>query len=555
MNLLKGVQLLFVVFTLGFIFFFKESKNSKEVLTQEDNRPNIILIMSDDMGYSDIGAFGGEIDTPNLDYLADNGVRFSQFYNAARCCPTRASLMTGLYPHQTGIGHMTNVPGDPNSHDLDIPSYRGFLNRNNVTLAELFKLNGYATYMSGKWHLGMDNEDQWPLQRGFDKFYGILAGASNYFRPEGKRGITLNNKQIEVKEEDYYTTDAFTDHAIKFIDESESQEEKNPFFLYLAYTAPHWPLQAPMAKIDKYKDRYKDGWRVIRERRYKKMKKLGLVEEKWSLSSEDAVPWSSLNNSQKEDLSLRRAIYAAQVDQMDENIGKLLSYLKEKKILENTIIVFSNDNGACAEGGMFGGGKSNDLLTEKGYFLSYGQAWANSSNTPFKKYKHWVHEGGISTPMIVHWPNNIDSKLNGKIIDQYGFLPDVMATFVDISQLEYPKEFQGNIIPPMEGKSFLPLLLGQNETIHSEPIFWEHEGNKAVRLGDYKLVMEWKSKEHNNWELYNIKEDRTEIYDLSEKEPGQVAHMVEMWNAWAKQKNVLPWDEALKIMNARKAKH
>ncbi|MCK0137028.1 arylsulfatase [Arenibacter sp. S6351L] len=554
MNILKTV-LLFVVFTIGSIFYFKESKGSWELLANDDNRPNIILIMSDDMGYSDLGCYGGEIETPNLDYLADNGVRFSQFYNAARCCPTRASLMTGLYPHQTGIGHMTNVPGDPNSHDLGVPSYRGFLNRNNVTLGELLKLNGYKTYLSGKWHLGMDNENQWPLQRGFDKFYGILAGASNYFKPEWPRGITFNNEQIAVHEDNYYTTDAFTGHAIEFIDESERKENKKPFFLYLAYTAPHWPLQAPKEKISKYLERYKDGWRELRESRYDKMKKLGLIDEGWALTSEDAISWNTLSDTQKEELSLRRAIYAAQVDQMDENIGKLVSHLKDKKLLKNTIIIFLNDNGACAEGGMLGGGNSENLRTKSGYFLSYGQAWANSSNTPYRKYKHWVHEGGISTPMIVHWPNNIDPKLNGKIIDQYGFLPDIMATFVDISNLEYPKEFQGNIIPPMEGKSFLPLLQGQEESIHSEPIFWEHEGNKAVRLGNYKLVMEWKSNEDNNWELYNIEEDRSEINNLSEKEPEKVAHMIEMWNDWAKEKKVLPWDEALNIMVARKTKH
>lgn len=547
MNITECRRYHFLILLLSLLISCKEKKEPE---ISKETRPNIILIMSDDMGYSDIGCFGGEIDTPNLDSLAENGVRFSQFYNAARCCPTRASLMTGLYPHQSGIGHMTNVPGNPSSHDLGLPAYRGFLNHNNVTLAELLKSNGYETYMSGKWHLGMDKKEQWPLQRGFDKFYGILAGASNYFKPEGKRGISLNNEQIEILDDDYYTTDAFTNYAIEFVDESESNKNGRPFFLYLAYTAPHWPLQAPKEKVDKYLSRYKEGWEDIRVKRYAKMTEMGLVDKKWSLSGQDAVAWNGLNDSQREELSLRRAIYAAQIDQMDENIGKLVAHLKENQTLDNTMLIFLNDNGACAEGGMLGGGNSEDLLTKNGYFLSYGQAWANSSNTPYRKYKHWVHEGGISTPMIVHWPNKINVGLRGKIINEYGFLPDIMSTLVDAANLDYPTEYRGNVIPPMEGKSFFPLLLGKQGPIHTEPIFWEHEGNKAVRLGNYKLVMEWKASVNNKWELYDIQEDRSETINLAKELPEKVNQMEAMWNDWAKAKKVMPWDEVLNQMDA-----
>lgn len=541
-------------FAVAVLFTSCKWKVSKtEIVT--NTRPNIVLILSDDMGYSDIGAYGGEIDTPHLDGLAKNGVLFTQFYNSARCCPTRASLMTGLYPHQSGIGHMTNVPGNPKSHDLGVSAYRGFLNRNNVTLGELLKMNGYKTYMSGKWHLGMDKMDQWPLQRGFDKFYGVLAGASNYFKPEGKRGITVGNKQIEVTDDDYYTTDAFTHNAIKFIDESQQSENKDPFFLYLAYTAPHWPLQAPQNKIDKYLNRYDKGWDAIRESRYAQMQELGIIDKQWNLSPRDAVAWGKLSDKKKKELSLRRAIYAAQVDQMDENIGRLITHLKEKNILDNTIVIFLNDNGACAEGGMLGGGNTEYLQTKKGHFLTYGQAWANSSNTPYRKYKHWVHEGGIATPMIVHWPNKIGQNMTGKIIKQYGFLPDIMSTLADVSNAIYPTEYKGNKIPPMVGKSLLPLLEGNNNPIHTLPIFWEHEGNKAVRLGKYKLVMEWKGVDENKWELYNIEEDRSELNDLSVEMTGKVIEMSKMWGNWAAKNEVLPWNEVERMIREKNKQH
>lgn len=497
-------------------------------------RPNIILIMSDDMGYSDLGCYGGEINTPNLDALAGKGVRFTQFYNSGRSCPTRASLMTGLYPHQTGIGHMTNDPENPVAFDINLPGYRGFLNRNSVTIAEVLKKAGYTTLMTGKWHLGMHKQERWPLQRGFDRFYGILAGASNFFKPVHPRGITLDNQAIEIDDPDYYTTDAFTDYAIHFIQEAREKDSEQPFFLYLAYNAPHWPLQAPPEVVDKYKGKYMKGWSVLRNERFRRMTDMGLIELGNILPPDDSRSWDTLDEDKKREMDLRMAIYAAQVEQMDTNIGKLMNFLESNDLIENTIIIFLNDNGACAEGGMLGGGPATQLETEEGYFLTYGQAWANASNTPLRRYKHWMHEGGIATPCIVSWPKGIPENNQGSIIRQYGFLPDIMATCIDLAETRYPKKYQGNSIHPLQGKSFTSLLKGQDKPIHKEPVFWEHEGNRAVRLGDYKLVMAWDDNKPENWELYNVRKDRTEMRDLSKQMPDKVEKMKKMWHKWAK---------------------
>lgn len=519
-------------------------------------RPNIILIMSDDMGYSDIGCYGGEISTPHLDALAAKGVRFSQFYNAGRSCPTRASLMTGLHPHQTGIGHMTNDPENPVAFDINLPGYRGFLNRNSVTIAEVLKEAGYTTLMTGKWHLGMNKKEQWPLQRGFDRFYGILAGATNFFKPTHPRGITLDNEAITISDPDYYTTDAFTDHAIDFIREARETDSDRPFFLYLAYNAPHWPVQAPQEVVDKYKGKYMKGWSVLREERYHRMVAMGLVKPDDLFSPDDSKSWESLDEDKKKEMDLRRAIYAAQVEQMDTNIGKLMNYLNSNDLTKNTIVIFLNDNGACAEGGMLGGGPAAQLETKEGYFLTYGQAWANASNTPLRRYKHWVHEGGISTPCIVSWPGDIPEKNQGSILRQFAYLPDIMATCVDLAETKYPKKYNGNDIYPLQGKSFTSQLRGMDKPIHNEPIFWEHEGNRAVRSGDYKLVMEWDNNRPENWELYNIRKDRTEMNDLSEQMPGQVEKMKKMWYHWAKKSMVeTDWSRIQELEKAQRKKN
>lgn len=517
-----------------------------------DGRPNIILIMSDDMGYSDIGCFGGEIQTPNLDALAQNGVRFTSFYNTARCCPTRASLLTGLHPHQTGIGHMTNPSENPVQFDLGLPEYSGILNKNSVTIAEVLKEAGYSTMMTGKWHLGMNEREQWPLQRGFDKFYGLLDGASNFFKPVFPRGITFMNDTVSVSDKDFYTTDAFTDYAIRFIGESQQENAGKPFFLYLAYTAPHWPMQAPQEDVDKYKGKYMDGWSVIRERRYKRMTEMGLIDAGWQLSDPDWRDWNSLSEEKKREMDLRRAIYSAMVDRMDQNIGRLTGYLKENQLLDNTVIIFLNDNGACAEGGELGGGPARQLETREGYFLTYGGAWANSSNTPYREYKHWVHEGGIKTPFIVHWPVGIPEQERGSLIRAYGYLPDIMTTCIDLAGTQYPAEFKGNVIHPAPGKSLLPLLKGVKAPIHEEPVFWEHEGNKAVRLGKYKLVSKWAKGQEYNWELFDLEKDGTEMNNLAEEMPDKVLELRQLYEAWAGQNHILPWHSVTDLYESLK---
>jgi len=511
------------------------------------SRPNIILIVSDDLGYSDLGCYGGEIQTPNLDRLASRGLRFTQFYNYARCCPTRASLMTGLYPHQTGIGHMTNYPPNPGAHDYGLPGYRGFLNMHCVTIAEVLKGAGYHTFMTGKWHLGFFGEKKWPLQRGFDEFYGLIPGACNYFRPVYPRGMTSGNDTVSIRENDFYTTNVFTDYAIRFIEEAR-RNDSQPFFLYLAYNAPHWPLNAPAEDIAKYKGKYMMGWKELRLKRYRNMQQMGLVNPNWELTPQDSRDWDSLDESKKKEMDLRMAIYAAMVDRMDQNIGKLTAFLEEQNLLRNTIIIFLSDNGGCAEFSELGNGPVQLLGTRQGYVLTYGRAWANASNTPFREYKHWVHEGGISTPLIVHWPEGIPANIQGNLVHEYGFLPDIMATCIDLAGTEYPEDYKGNQIYPLEGLSLLPLIRGSGKPVHIKPIFWEHEGNKAVRLGKYKLVHKWTADHPASWELYDMEADRTEMNNLAPSMPEKVAELDLLYEEWASGHQVIPWEDIRQII-------
>ena len=540
-------KLILIVFTL--ISLIGCESNKKRY--QKSDRPNIIIILSDDMGYSDITPYGGEINTPNLESLALNGIKFTQFYNAARCCPTRASLLTGVYPHEAGVGHMTNPPSDMNGHNYGLPEYQGKLSSNVVTISEVLKQAGYKTLMSGKWHLSFFDKNQWPLQRGFDKFYGFISGAGNYFKPDFPRFIFEGNEKIDIKDENYYTTDAFTDKAIQFISEAITDNKESPFFLYLSYNAPHWPLQAPKSEIDKYRGKYLNGWKNLRQQRYNRMIEMELIDPKWNLSYDDIVSWESLDKPKQKEMDLRMAIYAAMIDRMDQNIGRLVEDLKRKKLYDNTIIMFLNDNGACAEFDMLGSGPKEQLETKDGYALTYGKAWANASNTPYKSYKHWVHEGGISTPFIVHWPKGISESIKGQTINQYGFLPDIMATCQELAKTQHPKEYNGNKIKSISGKSLTPLFYGSKEEIHNEPIFWEHEGNKAVRLGDYKLVQDWEKENPNNWELYNLLTDRTEQNNLILSEPEKADEMIVMYNEWANEMKILDWAEVEYIINSK----
>ena len=535
--------------------------------TEEPSRPNIIVIMSDDMGYSDIGCYGGEIETPTLNALAEDGLRFTQFYNTARCCPTRASLLSGLYPHQAGIGHMTNP--------TQFEGYQGELNRRCVTIAEALQPAGYRTYMVGKWHVTTnwrenDQKFNWPLQRGFDKFYGTIMGAGSFWDPAT---LTRGNTQIAPESDPdyspdvYYYTDAISDNAAAYIDQHADESPDDPFFMYVAYTAAHWPMHAKETDIAKYKGRYDEGYGAIRDARYDRAVELGVIRDSWELSPQ-AGDWENVQNREWELRCME--VYAAMIDSMDQGIGRIVDALQRNEQYDDTLIFFLQDNGGCAEG--FGrrprGGiterpdaptlppmAEGELQTEMaptqtrdGYpvvmgpgimpgpedtYIGYGEGWANVSNTPFREYKHWTHEGGISTPLIAHWPAGIQR--HGELEHQPGHLIDIMATCVDVSGTEYPESKDGMPIRPMEGRSLQAAFAG--ERIEREGIFWEHEGNRAVRGVKWKLVAKGAD---GPWELYDLDEDRSEIHDLADEHPEGVRELSAAWHAYARRAQVLP---------------
>jgi len=535
---------------------------------ERKKQPNIVLIMGDDMGFSDIGCYGSEISTPVLDGLAANGLRFTQFYNTARCCPTRACLQTGLYPHQAGVGHMMNDRGQD--------GYRGNLNKNCVTIAEALRPAGYRTYMSGKWHVTKEirpdgPKHNWPRQRGYDKFYGTIHGAGSFYDPNT---LTRDNTMIspqadaEYKPETFYYTDAISDNAVKYIAAHRKESPDKPFFMYVAYTAAHWPMHALGRDVAKYKGKYDAGYDAVRAARFKRVRELGLVDTKWKLSPQ-AGNWANVKNRQWEIRCME--VYAAMIDNMDQGIGRIVAELKKQGELDNTLIMFFQDNGGCAEGlGRGARGKykthpdkppfkpmGKDELqtgmiprqTRDGYpivtgpgvmpgpdgtYIAYGRAWANVSNTPFREYKHWVHEGGIATPLVVHWPAGI--KARNELRHHASHLIDIMATCVDAAGATYPKQFKGQPIQPMEGKSLLPAFA--DKPIAREAIYWEHEGNRAVRMGKWKLVAKGRN---SAWELYDMEADRTEMNNLASAEPERVKKMGEMWQAYGERTNVLPW--------------
>jgi len=534
--------------------------------TPAADRPNILLIMSDDMGLSDLGCYGSEIQTPNLDALAEHGIRFTQFYNMARCCPTRASLLTGLYPHQAGVGHMMEDRG----HD----GYRGVLNRRSVTIAEVLRAGGYRTYMCGKWHVARDrrpdgDNSAWPVQRGFEKFYGTITGGGSFYDPTSlcrqNKFITPENDP-EYKPETFYYTDALSDNAVRFLQQHNSESADKPFFLYVAYTAAHWPMHALEKDIAKYRGKYDGGYQPIRQARFERMQQLGLLDPKWKLSP-PAENWSQTPNKEWEARCME--VYAAMIDCMDQGIGRIIAQLKKDGRFDNTLIFFLQDNGGCAEQM---GRKSNapespkplqafgrddlqpqiwpPMQTRDGRwvrtgpdvmsgppdtYIAYGRGWANVSNTPFREYKHWVHEGGISTPLIVHWPAGIAPRRRGQLEKQPGHLIDIMATCVDVSGAKYPSEFAGEEIKPLQGVSLVPALKGRSLD-RRQPIFWEHEGNRAVRDGRWKLV----AKENQPWELYDTEEDRSELNDLADANPKKAKELAAKWDAWAARVDVLP---------------
>ena len=510
-------------------------------------KPNVILILVDDLGYSDLGSYGGEMQTPNIDGLAYNGLRMTQLYNSARCCPTRASLMTGLYPHKTGVGFMTADNGKP--------GYRGFLNDNCVTSASILKEAGYKTYLAGKWHLrGKAGLHCTPTNRGFDEFYGPFHDYADFYKPEIYHRLPEGRAKLPIKDDAFYATDAITDYALHFMD--DARQEKKPFYLYLAYNAPHFPLQAPKKLIDKYIETYVKGWDRLRQQRFKKMQKMGILPENIKLSEKGIVPkvpnrnkdskyygkqipeWDSLDSVRKIDLVRRMATFAAMVDSVDHNVGRVIEDLKKNDEFENTIIFFLSDNGACAEWDPYGfdnnpypnnklyEGKDLDLIGGKNTFHSYGTGWANFCNTPFDSYKHYTYEGGISSPMIIHYPKSL--KNVGKIDRSVNHVMDIPATIIELAGATYPKTYKGKEIYPIQGRSLVPLINGQKEK--NRTLYFEHEGNRAVRDGKWKAVWTNYSK---SWKLFNIDNDRSETADLAALHPEIVSRLNKQWLDWA----------------------
>ncbi len=467
--------------------------------------PNIILIMADDMGYSDLGCYGSEIKTPNLDRLAQEGMRMTQFYNTAKCTETRATLLTGLHFQQTNN-----------------------LNRsdNNVTLAEVLKESGYQTIMAGKWHLGnWSKEVDTPNKRGFNQYFGFLNGASNFFTGrnygDGVNYMRLNDKVFEAPE-DFYTTDAFSDFALDQI--SAAKEQEQPFFLYLAHNAPHYPLQAPEENIAKYQGVYDIGWDSLRQQRLERMKGLGIIKPAWELTPRDSLTpaWADLSEAQQQEEADLMEVYAGMIDRLDEQIGRILNHLDALNITENTLVVFLSDNGGCPFDAnhfpILPPGSQESART-------YDTEWAQASNTPFRKYKQWIHEGGISTPMIIRWPEKIQPN---SLSEEAGQLVDIMPTFLEVADINYPSQYENRQLLPLEGVSLLPAWEG-GQLSRTAPMFWEFRGSRAVRDGDWKLV----AQRGDTWELYNIADDRIEMSNLVDQEAERVELMMTAYEDWA----------------------
>ena len=536
-----------------------------------DERPNVLLILADDLGWSDLGCYGGEIRTPNLDRLAADGLRFTQFYNSTRCCPSRACLLTGLYPHQAGVGSMTSLR--PGNH----PGYLGHLNDQCVTLAEVLKSAGYRTAMCGKWHVGLS-----PTERGFDDFYGYVRG---YAVDSWDEGMMIRLPESEPTRRyaagEFFATDALTDHALDFLSRAREVEDR-PWFLYVAYQAAHFPVQSRADDAAGYEALYAQGWDAIRESRHARQKSLGVIDANTPLSPRSEIPhqvaarrigsmtadgdnpaWETLDAARRADLTRRMAVYAGMVTGMDRNIGRMIEDLERNGELSNTLILFTSDNGACAEWEPFGfdmayaagpskRGVGIDQGTQAlpsvahagddlarvgaagGALISYGSGWAGASNTPWRLYKHYCHEGGIRAPLVAHWPTGVQGA--GGFHHAAAHLVDVMPTVVELARTEYPAEIDGQTIKPMEGVSLAAALAGDDEP-RETPLFFEHVGCRAMRQGKWKLVS---AGIDQPWELYDIDADPTEQNDLASSQPERARQMAAAWQSWAERADVLP---------------
>lgn len=494
-------------------------------------RPDIVLILADDLGFSDVGCYGSEIATPNLDRLAASGLRFTRFHNAARCCPTRASLLTGLYPHQAGVGHMLG--------NLRPPAYTSGLNDRCAGVPELLAQRGYRNYHAGKWHVGGaadPTSPNFPLRRGFHRTYHT-AGGGNYFAP---RPLFLDAKPVEPAG-DYYITDAITDSAVRFLEEHGKRQPDRPYFLNLCYTAPHFPLHARPEDVERYRGRYRDGWDRLRERRFARQRELGVIDRRWRLSARDpvAAPWESAGD--REEWDLRMAVHAAMIDRMDRGIGRVLDTVRAMGRERNTLVLFLSDNGASAEAldswpnparghrpGSVTGTRESHRCIEIG--------WANAANTPFRENKMWIHQGGIATPLIARWPRGIRRR-PGSLTHQVGHVIDLAPTLLEAAGVTYPDSLGERRLLPLEGLSLLPVFRGG--LLPARTLAWEHEGNRGLRRGDWKLV----APHLGPWELYDMAADGTETTDMAARRPERVRELAAEWQAWADRVGVVPWSE------------
>jgi len=500
-------------------------------------RPNILVILADDLGFSDVGCYGSEIATPNIDRLAHEGVRFREFYNNGRCCPSRASLLTGRYPHQVGVGAMIDAYAKWIRDAAHRPSYDDHLSAESPTIAELLRSAGYRTLMCGKWHLG-DRPAEWPVRRGFDRSFALIPGAMNYYGGEtsGPRApMALDDQPFTPPQDGFFATDAFTDRALEFVTEAKHYDK--PFFLYLAYNAPHWPLQAPPEDIKKQQGKYDAPWQRIRKARRQRMVDLGVIDESLALAPMDrgaVKTWSSLGDAKRRQWAKRMEIFAAQVTRMDDNIGRVLAELDRLGVADNTLVMVLSDNGGAPEDPHRG--QPGAELGSRDSFWGYARPWATVSNTPWRGHKVTAHEGGISGPAIVRWPAALAEQVRGTFVDGPAHLIDLAPTFLELAGVKSPASDQ----PPFEGRSITNMIRGES-TAADRSLFWEHEGNRAVRKGNWKLVTLASSK--TSWELYDLASDRTEQHNLAAEHPEVVDELAADYDQWAERCGVVPWRE------------
>jgi arylsulfatase A-like enzyme len=516
-----------------------------------EGKPNVLMVLCDDLGFSDLGCYGSEIPTPQIDSLARQGLRFTSMGTSARCCPTRASLLTGLYPAQAGI-----------------PNFNGNLSEKTATIAEVLKGNGYATSMAGKWHVGTSAAAS-PTARGFDEFYGYTdAHSHDQWNPDKYQRLPEGRvAELSYEPGKFYATDVFTDYALEFM--RQAQRKESPWFVYLAHSAPHFPVQAPAASTAAFVATYRKGWDVLRADRFQKLRDIGLIDHGgWELSPRSLVPveanhaiangfsgqpnpaWESLDHARREDLAHRMAIYAAMIKHVDDGIGRIVRYLKEAGAFENTIILLTSDNGACYEWGPFGfdgvsragatilhEGASLATMGTTADEMSYGSAWANLSNTPFRLYKHFTHEGGITSPCVIHWPAGIRDP--DRWVRDPVHVMDLLPTLVDVTGATYPKQRNGRDVQPMEGVSLAPVLRS-GAALAERAICYQHQGARAIRKGAWKLVFGKRFPTAPTWELYNLKADPVECHDLAAAQPERVAELTKAWEQWAQRTGSIP---------------